>query len=158
MDARRFLTRHFYYISLREYVKKSAIAVVVLAVAVSGSGCLTGQPTASPLDGGESSASTGDGEITAEVVSDAPPNATVVDFGDDRVRANSYLREAVREAVNESGRAVVTVPKSEVGKMKADRERLSGYFPDDDSSGEYESGYYVEYDGTVVRVEFAVLN
>jgi len=139
-------------------VKKSAIAVVVLAVAVSASGCLTGQPTASPLDGSESNASTGDGEITAEVVSEPPPNATVVDFSDDRVQANSYLQEAVREAVNESGRAVVTVPKSEVGKMKADRERLPGYFPEEGSSSEYESGYYVAYDETVVHVAFAILN
>ena len=128
------------------------VAVLAIVVLILTAGCTTVLPD------DDAAAVTGDGEIAAEVVTEAPPNATVVAYADSRVQANSYLRKAVRRAVNKSGRAVVTVPKIEVEKMKEDRARLPGYFPKNSSSSEYESGYYIEYNQTVVHVEFAILD
>lgn len=138
-------------------MKKSSIAVVFLVIIAPMSGCMTSQLSKSPANGSESNPSTGDGEITAEVVSEAPPNATVVAYTDSRVQANKYIKKAVRKAVNKSGRSVVTVPESKVEKMKEDRARLPGYFPKDRNSSNYPSGYYIEFNQTVVHVEFAIL-
>lgn len=99
----------------------------------------------------------GDGEFHAVAVSEAPPNATVVPYDDDRVAENEYLQRAVRQAANRS-EAVVTVPEADVERTKAGVNELPLYTLNQSSSTEYEWGYYVRYERTVVRVEFAVLD
>lgn len=91
----------------------------------------------------------------AQVVSKAPPNATVVHYSNDSVQTNQYLRKVVRKAVNESGEGVVTVPEKDVKRTKSDLRDLPVYTPPE--SSDYEWGCYIRYDQTVVRVEFGVL-
>lgn len=132
--------------------------MVLILVVVAISGCVANVVNESSTNDSSNHASTGDGEITAEIVSDVPPNATVVKYSDQRVQENDYLQRAIRKAVEESGRAVIIVPENKVGKMKHDREQLPGYVPEEGSSNGYSSGYYFEYNQTVVRVEFAILD
>ncbi|WP_132058859.1 hypothetical protein [Halorussus amylolyticus] len=130
------------------------IAALAVVVALSVAGCTTGLQDEPDTT---SEVSTGDGQFTAEVVPEAPPNATAVNYSDDRVQANEYLRTAVSEAVNGSGSAVVTVPARNVEETKADIGSLPLYTLEE-VSGEYDWGHYVEYEGTAVRVVFAVLD
>ncbi|WP_157971764.1 hypothetical protein [Halorussus litoreus] len=132
-------------------MRRVGVALAVLVVLAGCSGALHEQPDTSIDD-------TGDGQFTGEVVPEAPPNATAVNYTDERVQANEYLREVVRKAGNESADGYVGVPDSAVEETKADLAELPLYTIEESESSEYDWGYYVRYEGTVVRVVFAVLD
>lgn len=132
-------------------MKRSGVALAVLVVLAGCSSVLQDGPDTSIDD-------TGDGQFTADVVPESPPNATVVNYSDERVQANEYLREVVREAVNESADGYVGVPDADVEETKTDLEALPLYTIEESEESDYHWGYYVRYEGTVVRVVFAVLD
>jgi hypothetical protein len=126
---------------------------IVLLVAISASGCITSIQDGSPTSHDD----TGDGEFVALTSSDSPPNATVVDYSDERIQANKYLTEVVRKAVDNSGKGVVAVPEEKVKETKRDLQKIPRYTVNESNSTNYDWGYYIRYKQTVVRVQFAVL-
>ncbi|NEU58952.1 hypothetical protein [Halorussus sp. MSC15.2] len=105
-----------------------------------------------------SSPAGGEGEFHAVVVEEAPPNATVLASDDPRVEANEYLRRAVRRAAANGSDSVVTVPEADVERTKDDVAALPTYTLNQSSSAEHRWGHYVRHDGTVVNVQFVVLD
>ena len=86
------------------------------------------------------------GYIEAEAVEDAPPNATVVNASHSAIANATPIQEAVREAVRTDGNATVEFTRRENRNVSA------GF----DGIPRHDSGWYVRYDGQVVRLVYAV--
>lgn len=138
------------------YMTRRNVALVALVVITFTVGCTTIQDGTTEPTQTNLYDDTGDGELIAVPVSDAPPNGTVVNYSDERIR-NEYLRKAVRRAANRSQKVVVAVPERDVNETKQDLDELPLYSINESSSSDYDWGYYVRYERTVVRVQFAVL-
>lgn len=135
------------------------IAFAVLIITIFTAGCVTAIQNDSPVDydSSPSHQNTGDGQLIAVAIQETPPNATIVNHSDKRVQTNDYLRKVVREAVNESGKAIVEVPEKDVEDVKQDLETLPMYSIEESDGDKYDWGYYIQYKKTTVRVQFAIL-
>lgn len=133
-------------------MNRAIMAVILMVFSVLLGGCLAGFSGSSETAGGE-------GSLTAIETSEAPPNATVVNYSDDRVAENKYLQKAVRKVVDDdSDKVVVTVPEDDVEQIKKDLQSLPFYDARQATTDRHQPGYYVEYMEGVVRVKFVILD
>lgn len=99
-----------------------------------------------------------EGVFIAEVVPEAPPNSTTINYSDERIQRNKYLVEAVQKAANQSGPVFITVPSEKIQETKEDVQGLPMYTVEDASFSDYEWGYYIRYNDVTVRVIFEILD
>ncbi|SDM22569.1 hypothetical protein SAMN04487949_1341 [Halogranum gelatinilyticum] len=93
----------------------------------------------------------GYGEVYADVVADAPENATVVDASTSSVAESQSLRDAVDRAVAADGDRVTVRVEGESAYRSVDERfgRLPLYFGADGTS---EPTAYVRHEGVIVRL------
>lgn len=121
------------------------------------SGCLGWVPSSGYPDGG-----TGDGVIEVEIVTEAPPNATVYDYTQSGIADAKPVNVSLSRVLtsNESS-ATVIVPEDDVESVQDHLSDYDYYTPyrEDDGKVDYEwdTGYYVQRGEVIVRFEFVIL-
>lgn len=128
--------------SIRERGRRSA-AVVALAGLLLAAGCLGFDPAGATdaVDLNEAESAT----FGAEVVSEAPDDATVVQADDERLENASELRSLAERAVeSEDGYASETIHGEQLKAVEAALDEI----PFSSDAG----AYYLRYDGKIVRV------
>lgn len=112
--------------------------ILLLVFTVFASGCVN----VPELDDG---ASERGGQLQAEVVEKAPPNATVVNSTDGRIANVTIIQNVVSDAAT-NGFAGRVLNPSETRSVQESLSRLPYY------SGPEDFGYYIKHDSHVIRL------